>query len=352
MHVDWHWIKQRPHFLAEELSKRYDVTVVYPFSRGRSKLKRNPKQGLRTRPVIGIPFKYVFPTLYRLNRFYQRLLIGALVRRFKPEVVWLTHPYCLDLIPRGLDARVVYDCMDDAYALAGGREFARQRALQLERDLVARADAVFVSSSHLATVLETRQPCSEKTTLLRNAFGGRIGVAPPSEANRSGFRIGYVGTIASWMDFEAIAHCIASIPDVEFVLIGPCDGGARVPSHDRLKSVGSVPHAELHEAVKDFDCLIMPFKVNDVVRSVDPVKLYDYINFGKPIISIRYDEVARFEPFVEFYSSKDDLVRVVQRLKDSGFRPKYSAEERESFLLANTWDVRAETVVECLERLV
>jgi hypothetical protein len=29
MHVDWHWIKQRPHFLAEGLSAHYEVDVRY-----------------------------------------------------------------------------------------------------------------------------------------------------------------------------------------------------------------------------------------------------------------------------------------------------------------------------------
>ncbi len=353
MHVDWDWIKQRPHFLAEQLSARFSVTVVYPFSRGRSRLTRTPRAGLRMRPVVGIPFKYVFPALYRLNRLYQRAYIGLLIRLIRPDVIWLTHPFCADLVPSKLACHLVYDCMDDAQALTVGRPFAKKCALSLERSLIKRSDLVFVSSAHLADVLDERELCREKTILLRNAYDGKLH-QPESHAGAGGrpYRIGYIGTIASWMDFDSILHALENVPDIEFVFFGPKDADLVTPHHERLKFAGPVPHSQLHEAVRDIDCLIMPFKVNDVVLSVDPVKLYEYINFNKPIISVLYDEVVRFSPFVSFYSDQSGLASAINELKASGFRPKYGPVEREQFLQENTWDVRGRVVAESLERLI
>ena len=46
--------------------------------------------------------------------------------------------------------------------------------------------------------------------------------------------------------------------------------------------------------------MIMPFKLNELVKSVDPVKLYEYINYNKPIISIFYQEIKRYSQLCGF----------------------------------------------------
>ena len=86
--------------------------------------------------------------------------------------------------------------------------------------------------------------------------------------------------------------------------------------------------------------------------SVDPVKLYEYVYFGKPIVSVWYPEIARFEPFVEFYRTADELVEVLKRVSTEGYCRKYTERQRLQFLAENSWDRRAEAVRDILRGLL
>ena len=90
----------------------------------------------------------------------------------------------------------------------------------------------------------------------------------------------------------------------------------------------------------------MPFKLNELITSVDPVKLNEYINYNKPIISIYYDEIKRFSPFVSFYENKEDLNSLLESMIKNKFPKKYSDKQRIEFLESNTWDERIKTILQ------
>ena len=95
----------------------------------------------------------------------------------------------------------------------------------------------------------------------------------------------------------------------------------------------------------------MPFQVTSLIESVDPVILYVYINFGKSMVSMYYDEIARFAPFVHFYRTQDEALIIVARLAAGELSRKYTDEERRAFLLANTWTKRASVAIALLKTM-
>jgi hypothetical protein len=95
----------------------------------------------------------------------------------------------------------------------------------------------------------------------------------------------------------------------------------------------------------------MPFQVTPLIESVDPVKLYEYINFGKPILSVYYDEIARFAPFVHFYRSHDEALDIISQLAAAKIGRKYSEIEREAFLSANSWMERVSIASKSLKAI-
>jgi len=84
-----------------------------------------------------------------------------------------------------------------------------------------------------------------------------------------------------------------------------------------------------------------PFEVNDIVRSVDPVKLYEYIWLGKPILCVRYPEIERFDPFVLFYRTQEEYKQQLEAVMAKE-KIKYSNEQAACFLAENNWEKRAE----------
>ena len=118
-----------------------------------------------------------------------------------------------------------------------------------------------------------------------------------------------------------------------------------------IKYHGIVSHDNLYESIKYFDCLILPFKLNNLVNSVDPVKLYEYINFNKTIISIYYKELDYFSQFIYFYSNNDEFINLLKKMVKDKFTKKYSESERKEFLAKNAWNIRNSEIIDSLEKL-
>lgn len=87
------------------------------------------------------------------------------------------------------------------------------------------------------------------------------------------------------------------------------------------------------------------FYLTDVVQSVDPVKLYEYIFLDKPIVCVRYPEIERFAPYVEFYETKDQFNAAIQRLLTTGSQSIHGR-QADIFLEKNTWFVRGKCAAE------
>ncbi|ESS15124.1 putative teichuronic acid biosynthesis glycosyltransferase TuaH [Betaproteobacteria bacterium MOLA814] len=355
MNVDWDWAKQRPHFLAQHLSLSHDVTVFFPFSWRRSRLARNDRDGVNLYPFFRLPFGGRFVFISKINVFLFRIMVGMFLNWLRPNIVWISSPELFEYLPKHFSARLIYDCMDDV--LAFPRNLSRRDSLMAnEKELINACSHVFCSSGNLRDKLIARVGHPKKCSIVHNAFEPSSFLHTPvniETGKKSGqYVLGYVGTISSWFDFEALNKIVNSFPSVEIHLLGPIENlGMVLSQHMRIKYLGVVRHEEIQTHVNKFDVLIMPFQVTELIQSVDPVKLYEYIFFDKPIVSVRYPEIERFSNFVDFYSSHEELVAILARYFNEGFCNKYTGEARDRFIAANTWAQRVVCIEEKLCQL-
>ncbi len=348
MHVDWNWIKQRPHFLAEKLDLATDILVLYPFALTRTNLVPN-KKTVKTLPFFQLPFRR-YKLFDMLNTLLQKIFFFITINYFNPDIIWICHPSIYNYLPKEFykNTTIVYDCMDDALAFS---DAIRNRKINahMEKCLLNRADIVFASSKNLAQKIITRGCVPSKVTVVRNAFNGDIvKVNNKNRAENRIFKICYIGTISDWIDFDSLLFCLDLLTNIEFHFIGPVS--ASIPNNDRLIFYGPTKHSNLVNLMLNYDCMIMPFKVNDLIVSVDPVKLYEYINYNKNIISIYYNELDRFDSFVYFYRDKFELKQVIKQLIQNN-TIKYSNIERLRFLHDNTWDIRNSLIIDKLNSI-
>lgn len=355
MNVDWDWAKQRPHFLAQYLSRLHDVIVLYPFAWRRAHLAKNERDGVRPYPFFRLPFGGRFAFIGKLNVFLFRIMASAFLKWHHPDIVWISSPELFEYLPKHLPARLIYDCMDDV--LAFPRNAPRRDSLMAnEKELINACSHVFCSSGNLRDKLIARAGHSEKYSLVYNAFepsafSGLSGNAE-TEKKEGQYVLGYVGTISSWFDFEALVKIVNAFPSVEIHLIGPIENLCVAwPQHDRIKYIGAVRHGDIQMLVSAFDALLMPFQVTELIQSVDPIKLYEYVFFGKPIMSVRYPEIERFSGFVDFYSDHEELVSILNRYLIEGVRKKYSEDDRLRFITSNTWSNRVNRIEEVLSEV-
>lgn len=352
MHVDWGWIKQRPHFIAQHLAATNTLLILHPFSRKRLSLSGNSRAGLTVLPFFRLPFARRFLALHYLNRVVLRAFFWLAIRLFRPDIIWLTFPDLYDYLPANHNVPMVYDCMDDALGFDAS-EKRKTLLLRLEQTLLQKAAHVFCSSPHLQNKLHLRAPCEKKCTLVHNAYEPEFSQdqnrAPPILVRPGQVALGYIGTISPWIDFAALVLSLQHFPNLEIHFIGPEDGLHGTDwRHERMFLHGPVEHSGLLKWARCFDALIMPFQVTELTRSVDPVKLYEYIFFHQPIVSVYYPELERFSDFVTFYSSHEELLQVLDSYIKSDRAVKYSDAARVTFLALNTWDSRVKQITDTL----
>lgn len=345
-HVDWGHIRQRPHHLAVGLAARFAVTVLAPLSRRRASLVANPAPGIAVAHALRLPGSYRSAAIARANAAIARLQCAPRVRR--AAVVVVTSPELWPWVRDDLGVRpLVYDCMDDALAFAQDEGVRAQKA-RWERALCARADIVVCSSAELAARLHARGVPEERLTTIPNGWDPE---AFPVQASAplpgaGPLTLAYFGTVGPWLDVDALRAIAHACPDVSLRLIGPVDGAppAGIP---RLALEPPWPHAALASAVADAHALLLPFRVDALTRAVDPVKLYEYIALGKPVLAAHWPALDRFAPYASFYR---DAAHAAQRVAGRALAVPPPAEDRAAFLAPQSWQARAAALAAAIDQ--
>ncbi|MHB8856331.1 MAG: glycosyltransferase [Bellilinea sp.] len=109
----------------------------------------------------------------------------------------------------------------------------------------------------------------------------------------------YAGSIDDWFDFNLINWLASELPKVSFVIIGPLGRNqSRFTPRPNLYTIGPVEHRDLPGYLWNADTGIIPFDVNrhpDLVNSINPIKLYEYMACGLPVVSTRWSELAAMD---------------------------------------------------------
>jgi len=354
MHLDWKYFKQRPQFIAEELSDFYDITVIYFYSKRylfkNSDNKTPNEKEINIKPAFRLPL-YENDVIYKINKMYMKFYFKFIIKKYKPDILWITFPQLYDYIPATNDLKIIYDCMDNITLESFDEKFLK-KILDLEKKLLKKADLIFVPSKSLGNLINEREKCLDKVFVINNAFDGKIMNDNDIDCGnkKKNYIIGYVGTIPSYFDFELLEDSLKRFDNIEYHIIGPLDE-VNSDLNKKIKFYGPIEHGKLLDYIHNFDAMIMPFKPYESVIVVDPVKFYEYINYNKPIISIFYNEIIRYEPFVSFYSNKEEFFEVLEVLINKKFAKKYSDSERLQFLKNNTWNNRVKKIVNLLESI-
>jgi len=358
-HLPWGWIKQRPHFIAENLAGSYDVTIC-------CKKNYHIKNLTNEKSPANIPFWEIFALPFcriGVMNLLTKLLIHRQMRtRINNfDIIWINHPamfyYVREIIKP--ETHLVYDCMDDSLEFPVVKSDRKKtfRLKKLEEGLLARADTVFVSSAHLKDVICSRYNSTKKMNLLNNGIDqiilGRGQVKPATESigNIKEIplkKIMYLGTIAGWIDFDLILKSLEELDDIVYILVGPIE--VVVPTHDRIVLISPVEHSQVFNLMEMADVLVMPFVVTDLVRSVNPVKVYEYIYSGKPSLVVNYSETLQFRQFVTLYDDGSDYIRKLKSILNGNEVTKTNVTaQAQHFIADNTWEKRVADINKVLE---
>lgn len=158
--------------------------------------------------------------------------------------------------------------------------------------------------------------------------------------------IGFIGAIYWWVDLDLIETCIKNFPTATFVFIGPHKKDIeRLFKYSNFLLLGPQPYFLIPYYINLFDVCLIPFKECETSYAADPVKLYEYLALGKPVIStIECQSDFYLNKLIYLANNEKEFIKKIEiALKEND---KNLSEERKNYIFENhTWSKRAETLL-------
>jgi GT2 family glycosyltransferase len=268
--------------------------------------------------------------------------LGALRREVGMDATatFVDLPFWWPLARRAREAfgwPVVYDCMDHH----AGFTVIAPEMLRQQDALTAAADLVVVSSPALEAEARAR---GAQPLLLRNAGDYDHFALPPKPVGTTPPVVGYYGAIEDWLDTDLVADLAERRPDWKFVLVGrPVSADvSRLAALPNVSLPGEQAYALIPGWLHQFDVAIIPFKRLPLTEATNPVKAYEILAAGKPIVSVPIPEMAAMGPLVRLASTAEEFERAIE----GALAPEDAAivEARRAFARQHTWAQRFEVL--------
>lgn len=164
--------------------------------------------------------------------------------------------------------------------------------------------------------------------------------------------IGYFGALAKWFDYELLKKVAKERPNYEIVLIGFLyDNSFKDSKIDGLENVhylGIVDYKELNQYSQYFTISTIPFLLNDITESTSPVKLFEYMAMGHPIVTTDMRECRKYKSVLIGKSHEDFIEKLDFALTLDKKDEYYNYLKEEA--LANTWREKAAILDRLIEK--
>lgn len=345
-------LKQRPQEIAAALAEKHEVWYIEPTISLIGALKdkslnchANAYDLSPTLHVIrldgrfALPIRLQFLDPLRLNTVSERIQLSNLFKTC--DVIWIGYEVWERLLSASLTGLLVYDKMDDNDRLSTDR-IIRQFLIRSEKQLIKRCSLMFVTARQFLD----RFRAVSNIYLIPNGMRYQLPKRNSTVRKNSRKVFGYIGKISHWFDTNAVIKLAEANPDCDIVLVGPYDSlDILCPN---VKYIGSVPKEDVPDWICSFDVCLYPFKQDELLDTINPVKIYEYLAYNKPVLAVNSKEMQAFQDLIYRYNNYDELIS----LSHSDLALPFSDEaHREAFLITNSWECRVKQIEQILEEV-
>jgi glycosyltransferase involved in cell wall biosynthesis len=295
--------------------------------------------------ILVRPIFFCLHSKFKFAERFDRVRTSWLLRRVllsqgrnEFDVTWLSTPLFNFAIPAIPSNVLVYDC-NDRYEYFFEDEGRRRWVLKHETELLQKADVVFATAKQLFTKCRAINSNVHLATNGVPSFFFQTDHRIPNEiAAIKPPIVGFVGTIGNWLDFDLLHSLASRNSDLSFLFIGHVSRNTTLAALKALKNVFFLeekPHDEIPQYINQLSVALIPFKVNSLTQSVNPVKLFEYLAVGVPVVSTPLNEVLEFGDIVYVAESHDFSEKIRIAMKSDTTESK---ETRKAAAKQYTWD--------------
>jgi teichuronic acid biosynthesis glycosyltransferase TuaH len=300
-------------------------------------------------PINWLPGGVVYDICRRLNNWRVTSSIQKAIKKHGfHDFIYLNcyNPYYAAAWPRTDGAHVsIYHCIDDS----SQNPYLATHGAAHEFEAATQADVTFVTSTNLYKIME---PHAKTMYHYFNAADSEVfervrtqKFERPKELDgRTGPVIGFTGNLDDLrVDYQAIKKAALAHTDKTFLLVGPINntecaeiGLTMLPN---VVFTGSRKLDELPQYLQHMDVALIPFRYNQLTRSIYPLKINEYLAAGKPVLATSFSEdIKTFGDVITLATDHDDFVAKIDvALRD------HSAErtaQRVAVSKSNSWQAR------------
>jgi glycosyltransferase involved in cell wall biosynthesis len=373
----WDDIWRRNQFASAELARRgarrkiLFVTppqdISYAVRRGRLAALRPPAawspEGLPN-VVVTTPVKLLPSSLAvgrRVNAALLRRHIRSEMKRLgiQRPVLWINDHATHHLVGQLGESGVIYDITDDWISFDQA-ESLRQRIIAQDADLCRRADAVIVCSERLREMKRPMVP-PDRLHLIPNGVNVEHyrcvldddGPLPDACAGWRKPVLGYTGTVhPDRVDVDLLAAIARAFPQGDVVLIGPNHlppgDVAKLEACGNVRLLGPRPYTQLPQLMRGIDVCIVPHRMTAFVESLNPIKLWEYLAAGRPIVSTDVAGFRDYPKLVRLARSADEFVAAVERALDE---PHTVRQQRRDEAAKHSWASRVDQIEAVMQQV-
>lgn len=313
---------QRPHQLLKQFAKNGYKAVLYNMNEKNQKITQEGENYFI--------YNGVFPTFSKNNK----------------RILWISYPPLYKEIGKYSEDLLIFDCIDFP-----GERFAHWR--RGVDELRNKADVIFVTSEALYNFNKNYK---NKTVICKNgvdfehfAAANEQSLVPPQDMVRIKKPIvGYIGAVADWIDWSLINY-LDSSDRFSMVFVGPLFGLKQIPIVSKnVNFLGRKDYSILTDYIAHFDVCMIPFKKSKLTDACNPIKMYEYLSMGKPVVTTdleecRIDVVKHSKSYQEFY------INILDSLSSQS---KEDIEKRIVFAKENSWENRVNYIKTIIEPLL
>jgi glycosyltransferase involved in cell wall biosynthesis len=225
--------------------------------------------------------------------------------------LWSFIPTAVEYFGRLGESFRVYYCTDEwsQFSYVDGA-----RVTAMERELCSRCDIVFTTSR---TLLAAKSAWNPETHLASHGvdfthFARALAPETTIPDDVAGLKrpvLGFFGLVQDWIDIDLIGWIAEQRPDWTIVMIGKVAvDHSRWAKTPNIKWLGRKPYEELPRYCKAFDIGLIPFRINELTRNVNPIKLREYLSAGLPVVSTPLPECAAYPEWCAVADTREQFL--------------------------------------------
>jgi len=287
-------------------------------------LKKIDKNIFLLKPPRALP-KYTRPIISRINyiRFAKIIDKAAKKLAMSDYILWVYRPEYFSGLKYFSYKKLVFDLTDDLAAYGGRRDSSYYHKTECINRLIEKSNLVVVTAKTLLKKYQSK--ATRKIFHIPNGvdlelFSKSNKVVPLDLKNIKKPIIGFVGVLFSFIDYDLIAYLADKNKDWSVVLVGPIEPWGTKESIEKLRKrkniylLGKKKKEKIPSYINQFDVCINPFKVDQVSRSVNPLKVYEYLACGKPVVSVKMEALKeeKISKMIDFANNYENFVNEVK----------------------------------------